>query len=126
MPNWAKTSQKRDKKISFWVPFHPAQVGAFLKKSQKIKKHHFGFISSKTGLGHAKKELKKISFQGPFLLDPGWSIPKKIEKYSTNFFLKNVILPLISSKTRPRLAKKEIKKIFIPSSAFTQPRLENS
>ena len=58
------------------------------KKVKKLKKHHFGFISSKTGLGHAKKELKKISFQGPFLLDPGWSIPKKIEKYSTNFFLK--------------------------------------
>ena len=77
MPNWAKTSQKRDKKISFWVPFHPTQVGAFLKKSQKIKKHHFGFISSKTGLGHAKKELKKFRSKDRFYSTRAGAFPKK-------------------------------------------------
>ena len=88
MPNWAKTSQKRDKKISFWVPFHPTQVGAFLKKSQKIKKHHFGFISSKTGLGHAKKELKKNFVPRIVSTRPGLEHSQKNRKIFNKFFKK--------------------------------------
>ena len=35
-----------------------------MKKKRRKKKSHFGFISSKTGLGQAKKEKKKIFFTG--------------------------------------------------------------
>ena len=55
MRNRDGTCQKRDKKISFWVPLisQPklAHSQKNSKKIQKTKKHYAGFISSQIGLG---------------------------------------------------------------------------
>ena len=47
------------------------------KKFQKIKKHHYGFISSQNGLGDAEKERKKNYCFDQFLPNPEQRIPKK-------------------------------------------------
>ena len=69
---------KKRKKNSFWVPFlldlgccTPQKIKTNSKKIEKIKKHHYSFISSQTQLRQAEKGGKKISFQVPFLLDLG-------------------------------------------------------
>ena len=51
------------------------------QKIQKIKKHHYDFISSQNGLGEAVKEReKKIYRSDQFLPDPEQGIPKRQQK----------------------------------------------
>jgi len=71
-------------------------------------------------LGQAEKE-KKNSFQVPFLANPGWSIPKKIQKFKKRH------PDFISSHTRQGEAEKEIKKFqsqycFYPTRARAFPK----
>ena len=53
------------------------------KNKNKIKKRHSSFVSSQIRLGQAKKDIIFFfffGFQVPFLPNPGWRIPKKIQK----------------------------------------------
>ena len=79
------------------------------KKIQKIKKHHYDFISSQTESREAKKEReKKLSFwQVPNR--PGIENSKKIAKK-----LKNIIMASSQAKNRLGEAEKEKKKIIVP------------
>ena len=67
---------------------------------QKIKKHHFGFISSQNGTGQAerdtKKKKKKLSFQS-IPTRSGINNPQKIAKECKNF--KNIIMASFQAKT---------------------------
>ena len=49
------------------------------KEMQKIKKHHYGFISSENGMGQAEIDTKKKKsyHSDPFQTDTEQGIPKK-------------------------------------------------
>ena len=72
-------AEKMNKKIRFGYCFYPTQARTFPKKfkknSKKIqkkpKKRYSGSISSQNGLVTAEKVKNKITFQVPFLADPG-------------------------------------------------------
>ena len=54
---------KREKKIIVPISSYPTRNREFQnnsKKIKKIKKHHYGFFSSKNGTRLAEKEKKKI------------------------------------------------------------------
>lgn len=75
-------------------------------------------ISSEIGLGQAKSEEKKISFQVPFLPDLDWSIPKNIEK-KKSFWLH---FQPIQAGTR----QKEGKQNFVLVAVYARHRLGHS
>ena len=54
--------KKRKKKFLVRKRFYPNQAREFQKKSKKIENHHFGFISSRSGLDKPKKTEKKKIF----------------------------------------------------------------
>ena len=54
-----ETPRKREKKIIVPINYFPTRNRKFSKNSkkiQKIKKHHYVFISSENGSGEAEKE----------------------------------------------------------------------
>ena len=62
MPNQAGTRKREKKKNRSEYCFSRSKLERSqknCKKIQKIKKRHSNFISSQTGLGQAKKEIKK-------------------------------------------------------------------
>ena len=82
---------------------------------QKIKKHHFGFISSQNGTGQAErdtKKKKKLSFQS-IPTRSGIKNPQKIAKECKNF--KNIIMASFQAKTvRDWLRMIIKKKVIVP------------
>ena len=72
------------KKVIVWIHSKPTQNREFQKnnkKIQKIKKHYYGFIRSKNGMGQAESDTKKkIYHSNPFQPDPEWGFPKKKAK----------------------------------------------
>ena len=91
----AKIGWKRQKreKIKIIVPFYfyPTGLRKFLKKQQKIqkiKKYHYGIISSQNRLEKAEREKTKIivSFRSnPTLNRKLQKNSKKIKKYHSGF-----------------------------------------
>ena len=84
-PKQVERGSEREK-IKIIVSFrsYPAQSSKSQKKSKKIKKYHYGIISSQHSLEKAKKERKeKLSFR---LVPTGCVIEnsKKIAKNSKN------------------------------------------
>ena len=64
--------RKREKKIIVPINSYPIRNRKFKKNSkkiQKIKKYHYGFISSQNGSGKAEKERKKNYRSDKFLPD---------------------------------------------------------
>ena len=91
----AKPSQDRPKKRKKNINAQP-RLEHSKKNSKHIVKKFKQFFFSQTGLGQAEKEKKKL-FLVPFLLDSGWSIPKKIvNKFEQ---LKKLHSDFISSQT---------------------------
>ena len=53
-----KMPKKRENKNYRFVPFLPDALYKIQKKNKKIKKYHYGIISSQNSLEKAKKERK--------------------------------------------------------------------
>ena len=84
--SWEKL-RKREKKIIVPIGAEPTRNREFQKNSkkiQKIKKYHYGFISSQNGSGKAEKERKKNYRSDKFLPDLEQRIPKNQQKNSKN------------------------------------------
>ena len=86
-------------------------------KSEKIQKHHSGFISYQNGMGEAENEKNKISFRVH-------SYPTRFRKFQKNSIkvqnLKNIIPALFLAKKgreSPRMRKKK----FVPSPFRPNP-----
>ena len=71
----------------------------------------------------AEKEKKTFYFRIPLKLDSGKKIPKKIAKKLKK--LKNLFPTLFLAK-RDEIGREKGKKIILPNSVRTRPRLENS
>ena len=93
------------------------------QKIQKIKKHHYDFISSQIGLGEVEKDKKKnLSFQS-VPIQPRIENSKKIAKKFQK--LKNIMMASFQVKTgreRPRKRKKNLLFQSVPA----RPGIENS
>ena len=108
------------KKLSFRsVPNRPRieKFKKIVKKIQKTKKHHYGFISSENRLGEAEKERKKkLSFRSVPTrpeIENSKKIAKKFKK------LKNIIMASFQAKTGWETPRKREKKnyrshLFLP------------
>ena len=92
--------------VSFWTRNRKFRKSR--KKIQNLKKFHYKFISSQSGLEKDEKERNKNYSSISFLPDAFYKIPKKIARKFKK--LKSTIMATFQAKIgRKRLRKREIK-----------------
>ena len=119
-----KTQRMRENKNCCFVlfrsyPTHNRKFQKNRKKIQKIKKHHYGFLSVQNTLEKAKKERKwKLLFRSV----PTWPIIENSKKIATKFVkVINTHMASIEAKISLKGWEREKIKIIVPFRFYPTP-----